>query len=102
MTDSERQILIARLRERADVMEASDWIRPDDWQLLRDAALAFASCPTVEQREQALEWAESSGQRSQAAELTGLNKETGAGLLKRSNRDMQIARRLLGLAPTGE
>jgi hypothetical protein len=28
-------------------MEASNWMRPDDWGLLRDAALALVASPTV-------------------------------------------------------
>jgi hypothetical protein len=82
MTDSQRQILIARLRERADVMEPSDLIRPDDWQLLRDAALALAASPTVAQREQALDLAST----CECAERGSFDR-------------VQQARRLLGLAP---
>jgi hypothetical protein len=42
--------------------------------------------------QKAIEWAESSGQRSQAAEMHGLKPELRESLLKRSQRDMDLAR----------
>jgi hypothetical protein len=42
--------------------------------------------------QKAIEWAESSGQRSQAAEMHGLKTELRESLLKRSQRDMDLAR----------
>jgi hypothetical protein len=46
----------------------------------------------AEQLQKVIEWAESSGQRSQASELNGLKADLRESLLKRSKRDMDLAR----------
>jgi hypothetical protein len=60
----------------------------------RDAAAASSSLRARLEAEiqKAIEWAESSGQRSQAAEMHGLKTELRESLLKRSQRDMDLAR----------
>jgi hypothetical protein len=46
----------------------------------------------AEHLQKAIEWAESSGQRSQSAEIPGLKADLKASILKRSKRDMDLAR----------
>lgn len=86
MTESERQQLIEKLAEICVAAECGLKLTQDDARVCHDVIAALASCPTVEQREQALELAKHS--------MVDYNVHAA--------RDDAESRRLLGLAPTGE
>jgi hypothetical protein len=68
------------------------------WPVLRGAAPApEGETLSREYRERALEWAESSGERKQLAELHGLTPHQVETLVKLSKRDMEKARIFLKL-----
>lgn len=102
MTESERRkALVERLTViRSGMEEIGERAAP--FVLVKDEVdtllAALASCPTVEQREQALQVARGAGRWSAPAEA-GIQHTV---YMKLHDEAMAEARRLLGLAPTGE